>query len=338
MMSDSPGSWPYTNSHSLCNTFIISTAKESGAIILPQFVNFSDKDGNYMSIDSSDSLVCNKKEPDADCTFEVMIPDPPYEGVRFKGANGLYIHQYYGDDGWFRCDDSEDGGGHILEVIHTKCNQVYLHTRYVDFAEFITNRYHSSNGLAATPYAGPECLFTVSEPIISKEIISIVYDLPNALMADVPSLVALDTTVRNDSQTSDVVEKLPYSYTRFKVGTWKNVAGVEIGAEVWFEAGVPVISSDSDSTLSLPPPYRHKWGGSEGTEETITSFTQITIPAGKKGKVKVLVLRKKIDVPFIYKEEIVYKDRKTKINDKKGVYNNVESYTVDVQVGDWEDT
>ena len=122
-----------------------------------------------MSIDSSDSLVCNKQEPDADCAFEVILADPPYEGVGFKGANGLYIYQYCGDDGWFRCD--EDSGCHIFEVIHTKCNQVYLHTRYITEPEFITNRQHPENyGLVASPYANDDCLFTVSEHIIGKEI------------------------------------------------------------------------------------------------------------------------------------------------------------------------
>ena len=285
-----------------------------------------------MSIDSSNSLVCNKQEPDANCTFEV-IPATDREGVRFKGANGLHINQFYGDDGWFRCN----GRGHLFEVIHAKDNQVYLHTR-ISTPEYITNSKHPKyDGLAATPYAGSDCIFTVSEPIISKEIISVVYDLPNALMSDVPPLIALNTTVRNDSETSDIQQTLTYSYMRSKVGTWNNMAGVEIGAEVSFSAGVPFIGS-ADFTLSVTTSYSHEWGGSEGTEETVSSSTQITVPAGKKGKATVLVKRKKIDVSFTCKEKIRYKDGKTKINDKRGVYQNIESYTVDVQAGDWEDT
>ena len=289
-----------------------------------------------MSIDSSNSLVCNKDKPDANCMFEVIPDSPSIMGVKFKGANGLLIAQFYGDDGWFRCEDPPYLG-HPFDPIHVKGNEFYFYTRYVNDHEYITNRRHPKyDGLAASPYANDDCLFTVSEPIISKEIHDVVYDLPKAVMADVSPLIALSTTVRNDSKTSDISRTLPYSYTRSKVGTWNNAAGVEIGAEPSFSAGVPFIES-VDLKISVTPSYSHKWGGSEGTEETISSSTEITIPAGKKGEVDVLVKRKKLDVSFTYKETIIYKDGKTKTNDKKGVYDNIESYTVDVQVGDWKD-
>ena len=61
----------------------------------------------------------------------------------------------------------------------------------------------------------------------------------------------------------------------------------------------------------------------------------ITIPAGKKGKATVLIKREEIDVSFTCKEKIVYITGETKINNKNEVYNNVESYTVDVDVEDW---
>jgi hypothetical protein len=283
-----------------------------------------------MTIDPPDSLDCNKREPDANCTFEVIhLSDGR---ISLKGANGKIVNLLYAD--WFRCEGK--GGGCPFKVIHVKGNQIYLHST-TNTPVFMTNRLHPKKyGIAGSTYAGSECLFTVSEPVISKEIVGVVYDLPKAHMWDVPPLIALSTSVRNDSHTSEVVQTIGYSYTRSKVGTWNNAAGVEIGASTSFSAGVPFIAS-MDLTISVTASYSHEWGGSEGVEETISSSTQITVPPGKKGNVIVLVKNKAMDISFTCKEKILYKDGKTKIIDKKGVYNNVESYHVDVQAGDWED-
>ena len=287
-----------------------------------------------MSIDSSDSLNCVKQEPDNDCTFEVVPQVSPYAPkVRLRGANGKHIAQFYENDGWFRCN----GTGHMFEIIHVTGNQVYLHSAFITSQQFITNRQRSGNyGLAANPFAGSDCLFTISEPVISKEIYDVVYNIPDAHMTDVAPLIALNTTVRNDS-TSDVLQTLTYSYTRYKVGTWNNTAGVEVGVTSSFSAGVPFIAS-VDLEISVTTSYSHEWGGSQGTEETITSSTQISVPAGKRGTATVIVKKKNLDVFFTCKERIRYRDGKTVINDKNGVYNNIESYTVDVQAGGWTDT
>jgi hypothetical protein len=285
-------------------------------------------------VPNHDGLACNKREPDADCTFEVIhLSDGR---ISLKGAIGKIVNKVNlgANDAWFACYGV--GGGAPMDIIHLKGNQIYLQCS-VAGSTFMTNRKHSyQNGVIASSYAGSDCLFTISEPIISKEIVGVVYDLPKAHMWDVPPLIALSTTVRNDSHTSEVVQTIAYSYTRSKVGTWNNAAGVEIGAETSFEAGVPFIAS-VDLTISVSASYSHEWGGSEGVEETISSSTQITVPPRKKGNVIVLVKNKAMDISFTCKEKILYKDGKTKIIDKKGVYNNVESYHVDVQAGDWED-
>ena len=308
--------------------------KKGEAIILPQFITLSDHEGNYMTVLPHGGLFCDKPEPDADCTFEVIrLSD---DRISLKGANGKIVNQIASsvDNTWFRC--AGDKGGAPFHVIHLPGNEIYLHS-WTTMESFVTTRELTDKlALAGTTYAGPECVFTVSEPIVSKEVVTVVYDLPKALTWDVPPVIALKTTIRNDSQISDIQETVAYSYQRSKVGTWNNTAGVEIGAEPSFSVGVPFVAS-ADFTLSVTASHSHKWGGSEGVEETVSSSTQITVPPGKKGEATVLVKRKAIDIPFRCKEKVVYKDGTTKITDKDGVYHNIESYAVDVQVGEWED-
>ena len=291
----------------------------------------------YLGVNGTlDSLRSNVVEPDANCTFEVV----PYAGqIALKGANGNFVIQRGGftyNDHHFRCsgDRSEDG---LLEIIRLKGNQIYLRSCNPIQPVFMTSRQASNkDGVAGFPFADADTLFTVSEPILSKEIFDVHYDLPNAVMLDVPPVIALNTTVRNDSDSDSVQETLSYSYQHSKVGTWNNTAGIELGVETTFKADVPFIASGGVK-VSLKASYSHQWGGSDGTQETVTSSTVIAVPPRKKTKVTVLVKTKKMDIKFRCKQKIVYRDATTKITDKDGVYHNVESYDVHVQVGDWSD-
>jgi len=275
--------------------------KASAPIILPRFVNFIDKNGKYMSLGNWPSinittLTCVKQEPDASCTFEA-IPGAYPSHIAFLGINEQYIsHDYTNvqgtpNVGYFFCYGTYRPA-YMFEVIQVQGNQVYLHWAGT-LPRFITNRNYgisSINTLAASVMADSDCLFTISEPIISREIIEVVYDIPKALMTDVSPLIALNATVRNDSQTSQIQQTLTYSYTRSKVGTWNNTAGIQLGVASSFTAGLPFLSVNH--TISVTAEYSRQWGGSEGIEETVSSSTQVTVPPGKKSTVTVVVKRK----------------------------------------------
>lgn len=332
------------------------------AVILPQFITLSDDGGRYLELEKPvptgcgnscqsfaqgilpgprhtlEKLCCKKLQPDANCTFEVIRHSDGR--ISLKGPHGKIVQQLGSsvNDTWFgyplcpvmnpvSCDA-------VFDIVRVQGNQIYLHVS-TPVATFMSSRQLSNIGVDGSTYAGNDCLFTVSEPIVSKEIVSIDYDLPKALMLDVPPVMALNTTICNDSKSSDVQQTLAYSYQRSKVGTWNNTAGIELGVATTFSAEVPFISS-VELTISFTESHSREWGGSNGTEESVTSSTQINVPAGKKAKAIVLVRRKAMDITFRCKEKIKYKNGTTQIIDKDGVYRNVESYTVDVQVGNWE--
>jgi Clostridium epsilon toxin ETX/Bacillus mosquitocidal toxin MTX2 len=76
----------------------------------------------------------------------------------------------------------------------------------------------------------------------------------------VPPIIALNTTVRNDTNFDSVQETLAYSYQRSKVGTWNNTAVIEIGEETSFKAEVPFVASGGIKVSLIPT----SGGGSEG--------------------------------------------------------------------------
>ncbi|SJK98641.1 uncharacterized protein ARMOST_01910 [Armillaria ostoyae] len=71
-------------------------------------------------------------------------------------------------------------------------------------------------------------------------------------------------------------------------------------------------------------------GGEEGTTETVTSTTAVTIPPRKKVRATVIVRSVLIGVGFTYKGRILWANGKIEENFKTGVYNNVDSWHVHI--------
>jgi hypothetical protein len=234
--------------------------------------------------------------------------------------------------------------GSELTFMHITGNSLYIRTTPLSIGGNLTSYFVTSEmstpiqgTLKTSTHALDTALFEIAEPVLKKQIYDVKYDIPSASVGlDNPPLIALNTTVRNDSTSADTKQTLTYSYAKSEVGTWNNTAGIEIGVKTEFSCGIPILA-EGKVEVSASASYSHEWGGSAGTEKTIGSSTEVTIPPGKKGKALVLVKRAELNVKFSYKEKITYSSGDTKVTDKEGVYYNVESYSVDVQVGDWED-
>jgi hypothetical protein len=174
----------------------------------------------------------------------------------------------------------------------------------------------------------------VGEPLLKKEIVKIEYNLDAWKKTEVTPEVALSASVQNPG-TADVTQTLSYEYTKSEQGTWNNSAGVEIGVATAFSAGIPLIG-EVGVEISTQASYNHEWGGSTGKEKKISSNTQVVVPARSKGKVKVIVKKALLSLPFSYTERRTYLNGKVEESVvKTGIYQNVESYDVDVQTYDF---
>lgn len=173
--------------------------------------------------------------------------------------------------------------------------------------------------------------FEVGEPLVKKEIIHINYDLPLALKTEVTPDVVMEAKVSNPSLQT-VSQTLSYEYTKSEEGTWNNSAGVEVGVATTFKAGIPFLA-EGEIEVSVTGSYSHEWGGSTGIEKKITSSTQVNLNPQSEGTARVTVKKALISIPFSYIERRTYLDGTVEDREvKTGVYENVESYYVEVDV------
>ena len=300
------------------------------AIILPKWVYIKDRHGRYLSVRSGPvyaTLTFRQGEPDLNCAFEAIRTIPQWYNLR--GRNGNHIQRYYND--WYSADS---GGIPAFNVITSTGNRVYLKDNYGP-SRFMSSDLTANGAPLARDYINESSLLEILQAAIKNEITDVKYDIPGGKVREAFPVIALSTSVRNDSD-GDVSQTLTYTYEKWSVGTWNNTAGIEIGAKTTFKAGVPFVTS-AEFEISISASYSHEWGGEEGQRQTVTSSTTVTVPPKKKARATVIVRNAQIDIGFTYTQEILWSNGQSEKSVKTGIYNNVDSWHVDVTLDNWED-
>ena len=169
----------------------------------------------------------------------------------------------------------------------------------------------------------------IGDPTITKRIGNIAYDLrPGSYkITELQPEVALKTTVRNDSQSVSY-ENLTYCYLVSHKGSWTNEIGVPLPPDSVAGAKIPclvegeIIAAENYSHIEL---YNM---------ETKEGKSTVAVPAWTKGVATVQIYKAHIEVHFTYTEEVWYQSGEHVLRKKKGVYRNVVTYGVDLELTD----
>lgn len=192
--------------------------------------------------------------------------------------------------------------------------------------------------------ASEECKFEIVEPSIDREIHDVIYSIPKANLSipascssrkgwstsPRPPIIALETVIHNSNPHADSKEILTYSYQKMESGTWSDKSGTLYGWKVNFKTTVPSLTSTYE--LSQSSTTEHEWGETNGKAVTVTSSTEITVKAGQQTRARVIIQRCMLDVEFTYKQTVKYTDGTVATYDREGIYSNLESYMVFVEV------
>lgn len=200
---------------------------------------------------------------------------------------------------------------------------------------FFSTELRSTGAPLAFDYIHDSCLVQIIQAAVKNDITDIQYDIAGGKVVEVAPIIALSTTVRNDTYNV-ITQTLAYSYERWKDGTWNNAAGIDIGQDICFKAGVPFVSN-AEFDISVSPQSWHKWGGEEGVKETVNASVTITIPPKKKARVTIIVKNIQINVGFTYMQKVLWVNGENDVEKKNGMYQNVDSWHVDVVLDNWED-
>ncbi|WP_297474803.1 hypothetical protein [uncultured Photobacterium sp.] len=305
-----------------------SATKKNQQISWPPSITLKSDNGMFLSRinrGNQDNCEASKNPDDLYCSFKVELIPNEDNMIALKGDNNKYL--------------SRINRGRVNHVefakdqldAFCKFKYIYINDNTIalkgDTGLFLSRirRGKQDNIEVEKNEIDSYSKFIIGEHLLRKEITNVEYDLVSAKAIDTTPLVTLECTVENPFDT-DIVKTLEYSYQKSTVGTWNNEFGVSVGAAVKFFAGIPSIIG-GEITVTTDLSYKHVWGGSKSTTETITDTTQVTVPAKSRIKMQVVVLRKVIDVNFTYTLIRTLTDSTVETyTDQKGTYHNVDGY------------
>lgn len=304
--------------------------------LLPKWLYIRDTSDRYLTVRPGPvygTATLRSGDYDRDSIFQAVQKGNGW--WRIIGNNGNSLMRYY--SGWLSCDGTEGNGTLLLQKFITSADgSIYLTDNAAPGGMYLSADLDSHGRPLYYNYIKDNSRFRIVQAAVKNEIYDVKYDISGAQVRDAPPLIVLSTSVRNDSDVT-VTQTLSYQYSKSETGTWNNTAGVTLGASATFKAGVPFIAS-VEWEISVSASYSHEWGGSVGTEKVVSESTSVTVPPHQKAQATIVVRNAQIDVGFSYREEILYANGEKEDLQKQGVYRNVDSYHVDVQLTNWEPT
>jgi hypothetical protein len=284
-------------------------------------------DDCYYSV-SNGIVTVQKTAPDPSCEVTVeYLPSNP-DQFYLKGSNGGYF-QYH-----------KKKGGHIDHNPTKKFPKRPILFTLLDFGEsekdtyvfratngkFLVLKVNEKNRVVLGGFDGAK--IKIGDPTIKKLTGNIVYALQSSTITDLTPEIALKTTLRNDSQSAST-QGVTYSYLVSHKGSWTNSIGVPLPPEAVAGAKIPGLV---DGMIVATENYSHVEMRSNIETKTATSL--VSVPATTKGVATVLIFKAQIQVPFSYQESVWYQSGEYKERTKYGIYSNVVTYGVDVELTD----
>jgi hypothetical protein len=317
--------------------------------LLPKYIYVrasapKEKDHMYLCR-SSGGLNFRKGPANQQCVWEVIERrDLGDDMITLKGDNDTYISR--NDDGWLFYSRGNNQAC-ALNVTYTMDNAFVYITVPSNNSRFLVPR---NNWLRTKVHLclGPaldKWKFEIIEPVIRRDIHDVVYQTSNTIpdlnpphVTSLQPLVVFETIVSNASTAAENRQTSTYTYKKTESATWTDKIGITYGWNITFHADVPLLIGglNSDYQISMSSTKEHRWGHTHEEAVEVSSSTEITVPAGKQVRAKVIVYRSDLRVEFTYKETVVYKDGTVRTFDRVGVYTGIDAYRVDVEVDDWK--
>jgi hypothetical protein len=182
---------------------------------------------------------------------------------------------------------------------------------------------------AGTPTITAEARLQFEEPVVSRQICNVVFDLAEPRIYG-RSVVTMSTASAVNATTSNNIDKLTMEYTDAEKRTWGSTVTLKlIGVvdAVTIRAGVPVIVADGSVKVSAEFTGSYSWGSPVDKETTQKVAYEVTVPPKTKVTVASMATKAFCDVPFSYTQRDTLVDgRQVTYEMDDGLYTGVNCY------------
>ncbi|GLJ25213.1 hypothetical protein SUGI_0482380 [Cryptomeria japonica] len=174
-------------------------------------------------------------------------------------------------------------------------------------------------------------ILRVQEPILSRRVHSIEYDMDTARIYDSQPGTLFKATVTNPSDQPAVLQ-VAYAYMQKKSTSWKRGVSFKTGVKTTFQAGIPFVVG-GNVEVSAEFTVSGEWGGTEESQTTVTGTYNAPVKAGETVEVPVRGVHAKCDVQFSYTQvDLITTGETVKTLKKDGVFSGVNTTDIKFEV------
>ncbi|CAL5036074.1 unnamed protein product [Urochloa decumbens] len=180
---------------------------------------------------------------------------------------------------------------------------------------------------AGTPTITAEARLQLDEPVVSRQICNVVFDLADPRIYS-RSVVTMATASAVNGTTLNNTAKLTMEYTDTEKRTWGSTVKLKLGVvDATICTGVPVIVADGSVEISSEFSGSYSWGSPVDNETTQKVAYEVTVPPKTKVTVASTATRAFCDVPFSYTQRDTLVDgRQVTYEMDDGLYTGVNCY------------
>ncbi|XVF31370.1 hypothetical protein REPUB_Repub16aG0140000 [Reevesia pubescens] len=303
-------------------------------LILPKYVTFKGDNNQYLCLrqieghpylqfatnDIGDSTVACE----IFVTHDGNVRIKPFSSNRFWRLSPNWI--------WADSDDTSSNNKDTLfrPVKVDKQTIGLLNLGNNNFCKSLTTEGKTSCLNAAVPSITKEAQLRVEEPVLTRELYNLKYNLDNSRIYDETVILVAKNSASNYSQQSNTLD-VKLSYTDTKTSTWKTNFSLKLGAKATLDFSLPLIF-EGKIELSGEVQSGVEWGETKISTTILEVVNKVVVSPMTKVTVHLIATNGKCDIPFTFTQKDTLYNGSTVITEVEGgTYTGSNYYNIDFQ-------
>ncbi|KAJ0980944.1 hypothetical protein J5N97_009199 [Dioscorea zingiberensis] len=314
---------------------IFKTIDWNSLVILPKYLAFRGDNGQYLCLRQIEGYPYLQFSTD-----DIGDPTAAFENVTTQDGT-LRIKSSYNNQIWRRspnwiwADSSDDTSNNNkdtlfrpVKVDDQTIGLINLGNNY--FCKRLTTEGKTSCLNAATPSVVNEAKLKVEEPVLTRSIDNVKYDLENSRVYDETVLVVARNSATNNTQ-QDANLDVKLSYTDTRTSTWKTMFSLKLGMKATMDFNLPLIF-EGKIEMSGEVQSGVEWGSTTTTTTVLEVVHKIVVPPMTKVTVDLIATNGKCDVPFTFTQrDTLYNGTTVTTEVQGGTYTGSNYYNIAFQ-------
>ncbi|XP_039133102.1 LOW QUALITY PROTEIN: uncharacterized protein LOC120270144 [Dioscorea cayenensis subsp. rotundata] len=300
-------------------------------VILPKYMAFKGDNGQYLclrQIEGYPYLQFSTDDiGDSTAAFENFTTENGTIRIKSTSNNEFWRRS----PNWIWADSNENSNNNKdtlfrpIKVDYQTIGLLNLGNNH--FCKRLTTEGKTSCLNAAVPTVTKEAKIKVEEPVLTRNIYDVKYDMENSRVYDETVLVvAKNSATNNTQQTSSLDVKL--SYTNTRTSNWKTMLSLKLGMKAIMAS---VFHSFFDGKIEISGEVQSgvEWGETTTTITVLEVVHKVVVAPMSKVTVSLIATNGKCDVPFTFmQKDTLYNGNTITTEVQGGTYTGSNFYSI----------